>query len=112
MFYVRAAAPMKDRLLEPLEDSGLDVRVVAAEAPGYIGETEKNVSVLVAIIKTGNTHESLAAITALEAFGRSGIMPMEKVKALILRMVHGGSGCVLAPSSTRFQAEVLSISSV
>ena len=46
-------------------------------------------------VRYRNTHESLAAITALETFGRSGIMPMEKVKALIPRMVQGDSNRVI-----------------
>jgi hypothetical protein len=85
----RKAGPMKERLLQLLEDSSLDVRVIAAEALGHIGEVEKAAPVLVEVLKTGNEHEALAAITALEAFGRAGILPMERVTALIPKKVKG-----------------------
>ena len=114
----KRAASMKELLLKLLADPVPDVRVIAAEALGYIGETEKNLSVLVNVIETGNEHESLAAITALEALARNGVLPMEKVKELIPkksarglhsrgggdredRVVPPGSGSVLPPNVFR-----------
>ena len=89
------AAPMKERLLPLLQDPSLDVRAVAAEALGHLGETKKAAPILVDIIEEGNEHESLAAITALESFGREGILPMEEVKALIPERVKGDSNRVI-----------------
>ena len=86
---------MKDSLLQLLADPVFDVRTIAAEALGHLGEAEKAVPVLIDIIENGNSHESLAAITALEALGRSGIMPMKKVRALIPKKVQGDSNRVI-----------------
>ncbi len=71
------------------------MRAIAAEALGHLGEVEKATPVLIDIIRKGNTHESLAAITALEAFGRSGIIPMEKVTALIPKGIQGDANRVV-----------------
>jgi HEAT repeat protein len=86
---------MRAELLGLLEDPVLDVRAMAAEALGHLGEAEKATPVLIDIIRRGNTHESLAAITALEAFGRSGVLPMEKVRALIPKEMQGDSNRVV-----------------
>jgi arylsulfatase A-like enzyme len=91
----KEAAPMRAELLGLLEDPVLDVRAMAAEALGHLGEAEKATPVLIDIIRRGNTHESLAAITALEAFGRSGVLPMEKVRALIPKEMQGDSNRVV-----------------
>lgn len=82
------AAPMKDRLLVMLGDPAMDVRVVAAEALGSIGETQKNLSALVEVVNEGNVYESLAAMNALEFLGRSGAVPMEKIVAVMPKKVR------------------------
>ncbi|NIP98243.1 MAG: sulfatase-like hydrolase/transferase, partial [Akkermansiaceae bacterium] len=89
------AGSLKDRLLALLEDSVFDVRVTAAEALGVLGETAAAAPVLAAVIKDGNEHESLAAINALEALGRSGLMSMAEVKASLPKQVRGDSNRVI-----------------
>lgn len=83
------AAAMKPQLTALLTDSVPDVRVAAAEALGHLGGLDAVTPVLVEVIKTGNEHEGLAAITALEAFGRDGLLPMDDVVALLPKKVKG-----------------------
>ena len=71
-----------------LEDPVLDVRVVAAEALGHLGESARSLPVLVEVVKEGNVYESLAAANALEALGRDGAVPMDRIKAIMPKKVR------------------------
>ena len=84
----REAAPLKDDLAEQLDDPVFDVRVVAAEALGHLGDSAKALPVLVKVVNEGNVYESLAAANALEALGRDGAVPMAKVKAVMPKKVR------------------------
>ena len=76
------AVPVKQKLLALLDDSAADVRVVAAEALGNLGEVETATRTLVDVLQNGNEYEALAAITVLELFARSNLLPVERVKEL------------------------------
>jgi len=84
----KEAAPLKDDLVKLLEDPGFDVRVVAAEALGHLGESAKSLPVLVKVVNEGNVYESLAAANALEALGRDGAVPMDRIKAAMPKKVR------------------------
>lgn len=60
------SALAKDRLLALLKDDWADVRVVAAEALAWLGETDVAVNTLAEVLKSGNLHEVLAAQNALD----------------------------------------------
>ena len=76
------ARPLRQKLRPLLEDPVADVRVVVAEVLGNLGEVEAATTVLVDVLKTGNEYEALAAITVLELFARSELLPVERVKDL------------------------------
>ena len=84
----KEAAPLMDDLVKLLDDPVFDVRVVAAEALGHIGESAKILPVLVKVVNEGNVYESLAAANALEALGRDGAVPMATIKAVIPKKVR------------------------
>ncbi len=84
-----SAAPMKEALLRLLGDPVLDVRVVAAEALGHLGEAERAAAVLAEVAESGNEFESLAALGALDALGRTGILPRARVEALFPKVLRG-----------------------
>ena len=84
----KEAAALSDDLVELLEDPVFDVRVVAAEALGHLGESAKSLPVLAKVVNEGNVYESLAAANALEALGREGVVPMAKVKAVMPKKVR------------------------
>lgn len=77
------AAPMKSRLLELLRDDFADVRIVAAEALGYHGETEPALHALTEVVKTGQPYEVLAALNTLEYIWRAGHAPLDRVQAIV-----------------------------
>jgi arylsulfatase A-like enzyme len=83
------AAPAKPRLLALLDDPAADVRVVAAEALSHLGEVEPATRALTEVLETGNEYEILAAITVLELFARSKLLPAERVKALVPKKPPG-----------------------
>lgn len=93
--YGKRGGALKESLTKLLEDPVLDVRVIAAEALGHHGQAAKVAPVLVEVIKTGNEHEALAAITALENFGREGFLPMEEVIKMLPAKVPGDCTRVL-----------------
>ncbi|QOV88848.1 sulfatase-like hydrolase/transferase [Humisphaera borealis] len=77
------AAPAKDALLAALADPMADVRVVAAEALGYIGETEKAVAALQGVLRDGNVYESLAALNTLDFMTGAGHVPLARAQAMV-----------------------------
>ncbi len=84
----KEAAPLKGALVKLLRDPIFDVRVVAAEALGHLGESSKSLPALVEVINEGNVYESLAAANALEALGRDGAVPMDRIKAIMPEKVR------------------------
>ena len=94
------AAPLKAALFGLLEDSAFDVRVVAAEALGILGASEKSLPVLVKVVNEGNVYESLAALNALEALGRSGVVPMKRIRSIIPQKVKGEGARVVEAMET------------
>ena len=77
------AAPLKEKLRELLGDTAADIRVVAAEALGNLGEVEAATATLVDVLRNGNPYEALAAITVVELFARSHLLPIERAKELV-----------------------------
>jgi arylsulfatase A-like enzyme len=77
------AARAKPNLRALLDDPVADVRVVAAEALSHLGEIERATQTLAEVLDTGNEYEILAAITALELFARSNLLPAERVRQLV-----------------------------
>ena len=41
------------------------------------------------MVNEGNVYESLAALNALEALGRSGVVPMKRIRSIIPQKVKG-----------------------
>lgn len=77
------AAPLKDKLRELLGDTAADIRVVAAEALGNLGDVEAATATLADVLRNGNPYEALAAITVVELFARSHLLPIERAKELV-----------------------------
>lgn len=77
------AAPAKEQLLAAMADDRLDVRVVAAEALGYLGETPAAAEALQGVLKNGNTYEILAALNTLEYMWRAGQIPLPQVQQMV-----------------------------
>jgi hypothetical protein len=77
------AAPAKDALKALLNDDWADVRVVAAEALSYLGETGAAVETIAAALKGKNLYEVLAALNTLEAMWKAGQVPLERVRAIV-----------------------------
>ena len=85
----REAASLKAGLIDLLVDPAPDVRVVAAEALGHHGESARSLPVLVKVVHDGNVYESLAAANALEALGRDGVVPMDRIKSVMPEKIRG-----------------------
>ena len=66
------AAPAKANLQARLADEWADVRVVAAEALGYLGGAPAAAKVVTDALRGTGTYEALAAQNALEAMWRAG----------------------------------------
>jgi hypothetical protein len=77
------AVSAMQKLLELLSDSAADVRVIAAEALGDLGEVDAATRVLGDVLENGNHYEALSAITSLEVFARTRKLSGEQVKEMI-----------------------------
>lgn len=77
------SAPAKGELIAALADPAMDVRVVAAEALGYLGEADKGVTALEEVIRGGNGYERLAALNALDYMTGAGHVPLEKAQTVV-----------------------------
>jgi len=77
------SVPAAAKLLKLLDDPAADVRIVAAEALGYLGHAEPAAKTLADILKTGNEYEALAAMNALETFATGKFLPLDRVKQLV-----------------------------
>jgi N-sulfoglucosamine sulfohydrolase len=77
------AGPAKARLQARLEDEWADIRVAAAEALGYVGESDRALAVLEKVLAEGNLYEVLAALNALDYMQAAGNAPLPRVQALV-----------------------------
>jgi hypothetical protein len=77
------AAPAKEPLRELLADPSPDVRVVAAEAIAWLGETEAAVKSVAGVIHTGNLHEVLAAQNAVDFMWQAGHLSLADARKLV-----------------------------
>ena len=77
------AADTKDKLKNLLEDEFPDIRVVAAEALGYLGEADLAFETLESVIKGNEEYEILAALNALDFMYQAGHVSIDRILALI-----------------------------
>ena len=77
------AAPAKDKLKELLQDDWMDIRVVAAEALSYLGQTDLALKTLTSIIKSEPEYVSLAAMNALDFMCQAGHVSLERIHKLL-----------------------------
>ena len=77
------AVEAKGPLATLVNDRAADVRVVAAEALSRMGDVDTAKQTLLAVIKTGNPYEGLAAINALEMIARDKLMTGDDLRTLL-----------------------------
>ncbi len=77
------AAPARAGLRSLIEDEWGDVRIAAAEALGWLGESEVAFETLASILDEGREYEVLAALNALEYMWRAGHVSLPRVRALL-----------------------------
>ena len=77
------ATPAKAKLTERLNDDWADVRVIAAEAIGQLGEPEAAIATIKAVLQTGNPYESLAALNSLDVLRSEGIVRLEVAQEIV-----------------------------
>lgn len=77
------AAPTKEKLKELLKDDWMDIRVVAAEALSYLGQTNLALETLEPIIKNEPEYVSLAAMNALDFMNQAGHVSLERIRKLL-----------------------------
>jgi len=77
------ASPAKAKLTERLKDDWADVRVIAAEAIGQLGEPEAAIGTITAVLRTGNPFESLAALNSLDVLRSEGIIRLEVAQDIV-----------------------------
>jgi len=77
------AAPAKAKLQDLLKDDWMDIRVVAAEALGYLGQTDLALETLEPIVKSGKEYVSLAAMNALDFMRDVGHVSLERIHRLL-----------------------------
>jgi hypothetical protein len=77
------AAPAKAQLLALVRDDWADVRIAAAEALGYHGESEAALVTLAEIVKSRQPYEVLAALNTLEYMWKAGHIQLARVQGLV-----------------------------
>lgn len=77
------ALPAKSELQRLLTDEFADVRVVAAEALGGLGEIRVAMPVLADVVRSGNLREVLAAQNALDYLGEAGLVSWSELRDLV-----------------------------
>lgn len=77
------AAPARAVLRSLLEDEWADVRIVAAEALSWLGESEAGVDALASVLAEGREYEILAALNALEYIWRADHVSLSRARALL-----------------------------
>lgn len=75
------AKELHEPLLAALNDESFEVRAIAAEALGHLGEADSALPALANIARKGNEAEVLAALTALETFTVKGWITPEAALA-------------------------------
>ncbi|QDU26462.1 Choline-sulfatase [Anatilimnocola aggregata] len=73
----------KEKLRDLLDDEWLDVRVVAAEAIGMLGEREVARQTIADVLKNGNKQEALAAQNALDFMWKAGTVTLPQAQSLV-----------------------------
>ncbi len=86
------AASAKDKLRGTLNDAWADVRIVAAEALGQLGETESEVATIANVLHDGNEYEALAALNTLDLFRSSKIISLAQAQELVRDLKLGEPG--------------------
>jgi len=79
----KKAAPAKEKLKALLKDEWMDVRVVAAEALSYLGETDLALRTMKPIIRGKETFATLAALNALDFMLDAGNVSLDRILELI-----------------------------
>ncbi|NUQ61954.1 MAG: sulfatase-like hydrolase/transferase [Pirellulales bacterium] len=77
------AAPAKDRLKALLDDPWGDVRIVAAEALGYLGQSDAALATLDTTIRERRPYEVLAGLNTLEYLWKAGHTPLAPAQAMV-----------------------------
>jgi N-sulfoglucosamine sulfohydrolase len=80
------AADAKGALIKCLQDESMDVRVVAAEAVAYLGESEVALAVVAEAVKNGNAHESLAALNTLDFMWKAGNITLVQAQKAVKKL--------------------------
>lgn len=77
------AASAKTQLKSCLHDDWADVRIAAAEALGYLGESEAALATLVNIVRSDKLCEALAALNAIDFMRQAGHVPLDRAQAVV-----------------------------
>ncbi|UCE46280.1 MAG: sulfatase-like hydrolase/transferase [Phycisphaerales bacterium] len=77
------ASQAKKKLKELLEDQWDDIRVVAAEALSYLGETELALGTMKSIIDGKETFATLAALNSLDYMMQAGHVSVEGIQKMV-----------------------------
>lgn len=76
-------APAQQKLEALLADDWPDVRIVAAEALAYLGQTDKALATLEPIVKGSEKYPSLAALNALDFLHEAGHVTLERIRKMV-----------------------------
>ncbi|RBP40460.1 arylsulfatase A-like enzyme [Roseimicrobium gellanilyticum] len=77
------AMPAKSALIARLKDEWNDVRIVAAEALGWLGESDAAANALAEVIRNGSRYEVVAALNALDAMRAAGHVPLARAQEMV-----------------------------
>lgn len=77
------ASMAKSKLTERLNDDWADIRVIAAEAIGQLGEPQAAIATIKAVLRTGNPYESLAALNSLDVLRSEGIIRLQVAQEIV-----------------------------
>jgi len=77
------AMPAKDKLKALLNDEWMDVRVVAAEALSYLGQTDLALQTMKPIIRGKETFATVAALNALDFMHAANNVSLGQILELI-----------------------------
>ncbi len=77
------ASLAKSKLTELLNDDWADIRVIAAEAIGQLGEPEAAIATIKEVLRIGNPYESLAALNSLDVLRSEGIIRLQVAQEIV-----------------------------